>query len=91
MPLFICTVNEAGPAADGTETPPPVVYIKLSDQADPPAFSGQWFYAAVNSKEEMLAVALTAISTGSSVSADAVQPNAGGQPYTEISRLFVQT
>jgi hypothetical protein len=28
-----CTVNWVGPAADGTETPPPVIYILLTDQA----------------------------------------------------------
>jgi len=29
--LFSCTVNEIGPAADGAETPEPVIYVNLTD------------------------------------------------------------
>jgi len=87
MPWYTCQVNEAGPATDGTETTPPVIYIALTDQAG--TFSGQWFYAAENSKDEMLAVALSAISTGFFVEVGAVAPNPGGTPATEIQRLYL--
>jgi hypothetical protein len=87
MPWYTCQVTEAGPAADGTETTPPVIYIELTDQAG--SFSAQWFYAAENARDEILAVALSAISTGFSVEAAAVAPNPGGTPYTEISRLYL--
>jgi hypothetical protein len=89
MTWYTCTVNQAGPAADGTETAVPVVYINLSDQSPTPAFGNQWFYAAENSRSEMLAVALAAITTGNSVAVGAAPPNAGGSPYTEISRLYL--
>lgn len=82
-----CTVNEAGPAADGGEYAPPVVYINLTDPGG--AFSGQWFYAAENARNEMLAVALSAIGLGKKVTADADPPVAGGTPYTQIYRLYI--
>jgi hypothetical protein len=87
MPWYTCQVSEAGPAADGTETTSPVIYISLTDQGG--TFSGQWFYAAENAKDEILAVALSAISTGFLVEAAAVAPNSGGTPYTEVSRLYL--
>ena len=34
MPFFTCTVNEIGPAANGTETPAPVIYINLTDTGE---------------------------------------------------------
>ena len=46
MAWYLCTVNAVGPATDGTETNDPVVYINLTDTANPAAFAGQWFYAA---------------------------------------------
>jgi hypothetical protein len=87
--FYTCTVNEAGPAADGTETAAPVIYINLSDQSATPAFTGQWFYASENSRSEMLAVALAAITTGNSAEVAATPPNVGGTPYTEITRLYL--
>src|ERR1700732_4600673 len=48
MPFFACTVNEIGPAADGTETAHPVIYINLTDTGA--SFVNQWFHAAENSK-----------------------------------------
>jgi hypothetical protein len=86
---YTCTVNQAGPAADGTETAQPVVYINLSDQSPTPAFTNQWFYTAENSRSEMLAVALGAITTGNPVTFGGDPPNAGGTPYTEIVRLYL--
>ena len=60
MPFFSCTVNEIGPAADGTETADPVIYINLTDTGG--SFVNQWFHAAENSKGQMLSVGLAAIS-----------------------------
>ena len=85
--IFVCTVNGAGPAMDGTQYPPPVVLIDLSDQAG--SFGNQWFYAPASAKDEMLAVALAAISLGRSVSATVELPNAGGVPFTQIYRLYL--
>jgi hypothetical protein len=51
MPFFSCTVNEIGPAADGTETADPVIYINLTDKGG--SFVNQWFHAAENSKAQM--------------------------------------
>jgi hypothetical protein len=85
---FNCTVNRAGPAADATEYPPPVIYINLTDQAG--SFGGQWFFAASNAKNEMLAVALSAISLGKTVNASLDPPVAGGTPYTECYRFYIQ-
>lgn len=87
MPWFTCTVNNAGPASDATETPQPVIYINLTDTAG--SFGGQWFFAANNSKSEMLAVALSAMSLQATVQVAAPAPNAGNNPFTEISRLYL--
>jgi hypothetical protein len=84
-----CIVNAAGPAADGTETPAPVIYINLTDQAG--SFPASWFFAADNSKSQMLAVALTAISLQATVQATIDLPNAGNNPFTEIYRLYLNT
>lgn len=82
-----CIVNAAGPASDGTETPVPVIYINLSDAAG--SFANSWFYAADNSKSQMLAVALTAISLQATVQVILDTPNANNNPFTQIYRLYV--
>jgi hypothetical protein len=87
LPWYDCTVNRVGPAADGTETANPVIFINLSDRAG--AFQNYWFYAANVAKKEMLATALTALSTGSPVNAALDTPNANNNPYTQCSRLYV--
>jgi hypothetical protein len=84
---YTCTVDQAGPASDGTETPPPVIYLMLSDAAG--TFTGQWFFAAANSTHQMLAVALAAISLGLQVNAALDQPNASGDPYTQCYRMYL--
>jgi hypothetical protein len=89
MAWYTCVVNNVGPATDGTETSDPVVYINLTDTANPAAFVGQWFYAAEGGQNQMLAVALAAINGGKKVQAGADPPNAGGSPYTAISRLYL--
>ena len=71
---YVCTVNEVGPASDGTETAQPVIYVNLTDVSG--SFTGQWFFAAENARTEMLAVALSAISLGKQVDYRPDQPNA---------------
>jgi hypothetical protein len=82
-----CTVGWVGPAADGSDGPEPVVYISLTDTAG--SFNGFWFFAADNAKTEMLAVALMARALGKPVQAAVDVPNAGGNPYTQVYRLYL--
>lgn len=89
------TVNAAGPASDASEAPAAgvsVVYINLTYPGDPnvAAFSNQWFYAADNSKDEMLAVALTAISMGATVGAGLVPPDpTNPNAFPQIYRFYL--
>jgi hypothetical protein len=84
MPFFSCTVNEIGPAADGTETANPVIYVNLTDTAG--SFVNQWFYAAEKSKAQMLSVGLAAMSTNSQVEAAIDTPNV---PYSSVTRMYL--
>jgi hypothetical protein len=59
----------------------------LTDEAG--AFAEYWFYAADNSKKEMLSVALTAITTGKKVYVQADEPKPSNSPYTLISNLYL--
>jgi hypothetical protein len=87
----ICNVNQAGAAGNGTETAVPVVYIMLTDVGTGPKFTDQWFYADNSAKDELLAVALSAISTGKQVNATYDAPtNPGGEPYPQLYRLYLQ-
>ena len=87
MPFYSCIVNEIGPAADGTETSDPVVYVNLTDTLA--NFTGQWFYAAEGSQNQMLAVGLTAMNTNRQVEVEAVTPDLGGAPYTAVNRMYL--
>ena len=84
MAFFSCTVNEIGPAADGTETANPVIYINLTDTGG--SFVNQWFHAAENSKAQMLSVGLAAISTNRRVEAAIDTPNV---PYSAVRRMYL--
>ena len=84
MAFFSCTVNEIGPAADGTETPPPVIYINLTDTGG--SFVNQWFHAAEDSKAQMLSVGLAAISTNRQVEVAIDAPNV---PYSSVRRMYL--
>jgi len=84
---YTCVVTGAGPATDGTETADPVIYIQLTDVNN--AFSNYWFYASENSRNEMLAVALAAMSTGKRVTAAADEPVSSNATYTRIYRLYL--
>jgi hypothetical protein len=57
---YNCTVNYAGPGGD-------TIYIKLGDTANTPAFVNKWFVANENMQNQMLAVALTAMTNNQTV------------------------
>jgi hypothetical protein len=87
MGWYNCTVNNAGPAADAAEAPSPpgpVVYINLTDEGG--VFANRWFYAADNTKSEMLAVALTAISLQATVQVATADPP---DEFTQIYRFYI--
>jgi len=84
MAFFSCTVNEIGPAADGTETASPVIYINLTDTGG--SFANQWFYAAERSKAQMLSVGLAAMSTNRQVEVALDTPNV---PYSSVTRMYL--
>jgi hypothetical protein len=83
---YVCSVNQVGPASDGTETPAPVVYINLTDTGG--AFENFWFYAADGIQQQLLEVGTSAIAQGRDVAVGAVEPNPGNSPYTEVSRFY---
>jgi hypothetical protein len=87
LPFFSCTVTEIGPAADGTETSDPVIYMKLSDTQG--SFQDQWFYASEGSQNQMLAVGLTAMNTNRQIYVAADPPNPDNNPYTAIQRMYL--
>ena len=84
MAFFSCTVNEIGPAADGTETADPVIYINLTDTGG--SFVNQWFHAAENSKTQMLSVGIAALSTNRQVEVAINTPNV---PYSSVTRMYL--
>ena len=84
MPFFTCTVNEIGPAADGTETADPVIYMNLTDAGG--SFVNHWFYAAENSKDQMLSVGLAAMSTNRQVEAAIDTPHV---QYSSVARMYL--
>lgn len=84
---YTCTVHRAGPANADADTPSPTIYLGLSDRDG--AFAKYWFFAANSAKREMLATALTALSTGMRVTAFVDPPNANNTPYTQCHRLYV--
>lgn len=86
MGRYVCTVNQVGPASDGSETPAPVVYINLTDTGG--AFENSWFYAANGIQQQLLEVGISAIAQGKDVAVGASEPNPGNSPYTEVSRIF---
>jgi hypothetical protein len=87
MAWYRCTVNEAGPASDGTETPPPVVYINLTDTAG--SFEKTWFYAANGIQELALEVAIAAINGQKHVEVGATPPVSGDNPFTDIQSFYL--
>jgi hypothetical protein len=86
---YTCTIGLAGSNSNGSETPAPQVYFTLSDTAGPPAFTNSWFYAANSSKNQMLAVALAAVSIRSNVYLWADPPNAANNPMTQVYSMYI--
>ena len=74
---YICTVEEVGQGS-------PRVYIRLTDTAATPAFTDRWFVLPTDRANEMLAVALTAISSGMNV-----HVWCSGTQYSEIWNLYL--
>jgi hypothetical protein len=96
MPAYqgICTVNQAGPSMDGTETPGvlPVIYVNLTDTtSSPPAFSNEWFYAMVGSQNQVLAVALAAINASKLAYAIVNTTPATTGQCPQLQALYLQT
>jgi hypothetical protein len=77
---FICTVNQAGPSS-GAGT----VQLALTDTNK--TFSNTWFNAVSQFQNQILAVALAAISTQSQVNAWVDPPEAG--TTTECYALYI--
>ncbi len=90
---FTCMITRAGPAANNAgETTAPVVFVQMTDASQPPQFQTVWFYAAQGYQNQILAAALTAISTQSQVWAFVDPPAAGansGSPPTQLYNLYV--
>lgn len=76
MPWVNCKVTRAGPAENGT------IYIAL--RADNGSFH-HWFQAVSSMEREMLAVALSAINSDSSVTTYLT----GTTAYSTINRLYI--
>jgi hypothetical protein len=85
--VYECSVNEVGPAADGSETSAPVVYINLTDKAG--SFKNTWFYAGQGVQDQVLDVGIAAISGNTLVYAGVVAPNPNNQPWTEVARIWL--
>ena len=83
---YTCIVNQAGPSTQATSTSSPVVLFNLSDVQG--SFNNTWFFAAGTAKNQMLAVALAAVSTQSQVNAWVDTPTPGG-PVTECYNLYI--
>lgn len=77
MPWFTCDVTRAGPAENGT------IYIGLKDVGG--AFPGTWFEAVPSMEKEMLATALTAVSTGKRCTVSITDT----APYSTLNRLYI--
>lgn len=92
MAFATCVVNNAGPAVDGGIagiTPDPQINIQLTDTGG--SFTGgTWFYAADVGKMAILAVAITAMTSGRTVGVSFVAPNPGNNPFTEIYGMYLQ-
>jgi hypothetical protein len=85
---YTCTVNNVGSAVDGSETSGTQAYVSLTDTAG--SFSAKFFYLPALAQNQMLAVALAAITTGKKVWVGAAAaPNSANNPYTEITRLIL--
>jgi hypothetical protein len=76
---FSCDVLRAGPDYNGN------VNIRLQDRRQPQVFGPTWFVADASVKQEMLAVALAAMSTNTPVDANLVSTD----QYSTILWLYI--
>jgi hypothetical protein len=83
---FVCNVIQAGPGVNGSLTPDPQVQFLLTDAQG--TFSNTWFFASQAAKNQMLAVALAAISTQSQVNAWVDAPEEG--TVTQCYALYIK-
>ena len=74
----ICTVDRAGASVGGGNTPDNAVFLILTDTNG--SFQKGFFYAADTVKNQMLAVALAAISNGRQVFAVVDPPDNSNKP-----------
>ena len=75
---YNCSVNYSGVAGATT-------YVNFTDLADPSAFTNQWYTVDPDYARTLLAVILTAISTGQNVLVH-VDP---AQPYSTVSVIYL--
>jgi hypothetical protein len=85
--LYECSVNQVGPAADGSETSAPVVYINLTDKAG--SFKNTWFNAGQGVQDQVLDVGIAAISGNTLVWVETQVPNPANAPSTEVARIVL--
>lgn len=66
---YVCSLNRAGILAEEytSRFPAPTVNLTMTDTADPPAFQDEWFISVASVQDQVLAVALGAVSTRSQV------------------------
>jgi hypothetical protein len=86
---YTCIVNQVGPTTLHSDTPAPEIALNLTDVGG--SFSDNWFFAAASARNQMLAVALAAVSTQLQVSAWVDPPNANNTPWTQCYELRVMT
>jgi len=97
MEFQVCTVDEAGPAANpalgpGANPalgPSPVINVHLSILTG--AWTKNWFFVHEDLRREALAVALAAISSQRRVFAIFDPPNPGNDPYTKLYGLYLRS
>ena len=74
---YVCSVEEVGQGN-------PRAYVRLTDTAPTPDFTNMWFKLPVDRANEMLAVALTAISMNMNV-----HVWCSGTEYSEIWNMYL--
>lgn len=84
---FQCWVIQAGVSTEASDTPKPEVLFLLTDAAATPSFQDSWYYAAEPGKNQMLAVALSAMSNQYQVHVF-LNPNQGGNA-TQCDNMYL--
>ena len=82
-----CNVVWVGSNITGTNTPPLEVNIWLT--ATDGTFTNTQFYFPAVAQNQMLAVAIAAMTTGKTVSASGTLPNTPNTPLMEITQLYL--